>query len=165
MIQLTFLLRLVSIGQVVSEKFEMQNIMDDIPQWRQSNDTIYQLDLWAKKLLDEKWLQDIFLGKISGFVWNIQGNILVSLLTCECSFVQKTMYIYIYVIYNMQKMYISNKFILKSYICNGLHIEIKKNTQWSNWHSYWDWFQLVKWFQRSTNLLCVFFRVCDFCTS
>jgi hypothetical protein len=45
MIQLTFLLRLVSIGQVVSEKFEMQNIMDDIPQWRQSNDTIYQLDL------------------------------------------------------------------------------------------------------------------------
>jgi hypothetical protein len=50
MIQLTFLLRLVSIGQVVSEKFEMQNIMDDIPQWRQSNDNIYQLDLWAKKL-------------------------------------------------------------------------------------------------------------------
>jgi hypothetical protein len=49
-----------------------------------------------------------FWGKISGFVWNIQGNILVSLLTCECSFVQKTMYIYIYVIYNMQKMYISN---------------------------------------------------------
>ena len=50
MIQLTFLLRLVSIGQVVSEKFEMQNIMDDIPQWRQSNDNIYQLDLRAKKV-------------------------------------------------------------------------------------------------------------------
>jgi hypothetical protein len=35
----------MSLNTVVSEKFEMQNIMDDIPQWRQSNDTIYQLDL------------------------------------------------------------------------------------------------------------------------